>query len=77
MMATSRRDPRLFSEARPFVVHVENARSLMPVFIVRPDQYEAALKRHPDVARVVKTTFGYDAEGRLLLCGHLLWLNVE
>jgi phosphoglycerate dehydrogenase-like enzyme len=57
-----RRDPRAFSEARPFVVHVENARSLMPVFIVRPDQYEAALKRHPDVARVVRTTFGYDAE---------------
>jgi phosphoglycerate dehydrogenase-like enzyme len=58
----SRRDHRVFSEARPFVVHVENARSLMPVFIVRPDQYEAALERHPDVARVVKSTIGYDAE---------------
>jgi phosphoglycerate dehydrogenase-like enzyme len=62
MESKRRRDYRAFSESRPFVVHVENARSLMPVFIVRPDQYEAALKRHPDVARVVKTTIGYDAE---------------
>ena len=47
---------------RAFVVHVENSRSLRPVFIVRPDQYEAALARHPDVARVVRTTWGYDGE---------------
>jgi phosphoglycerate dehydrogenase-like enzyme len=56
------RDPRAYSASRPFVVHVENSRSMQPVFIVRPDQYEAALERHPDVARVVKTTMGYDAE---------------
>lgn len=62
MLITSRRDHRAFSETRPFVVHVENASSLMPVFIVRPDQYQAALKRHPDVARVVKTTMGSDAD---------------
>jgi phosphoglycerate dehydrogenase-like enzyme len=53
---------RAYSESDPFVVHVENSRSLQPVFIVRDDQYEAALKRHPDVARVVRTTIGYDGE---------------
>lgn len=57
-----RGDPRVFSESRPFVVHVENSSSLKPVFIVRRDQYDAALARHPDVARVVKTTMGFDAE---------------
>jgi phosphoglycerate dehydrogenase-like enzyme len=47
---------------RPFHVHVENARSLMPVFIVRPDQYDAALARHPDVAARIRTTWGFDRE---------------
>ena len=46
----------------PFHVHVENARSLMPVFIVRPDQYEKALARHPDVAARIHTTWGSDLE---------------
>jgi phosphoglycerate dehydrogenase-like enzyme len=53
---------RSYSKASPFVVHVENSRSMKPVFTVFPEQYAAALKRHPDVARVVKTTLGYDAE---------------
>ena len=53
---------RAYSKASPFVVHVENSRSMKPVFTVFPEQYAAALKRHPDVARVVKTTMGYDAE---------------
>jgi phosphoglycerate dehydrogenase-like enzyme len=53
---------RTYSESDPFVVHVENSRSLQPVFIVRDDQYQAALNRHPDVARVVRTTIGYDGE---------------
>jgi phosphoglycerate dehydrogenase-like enzyme len=55
------RHGRDFSETRPFRVHVENASTMMPVFIVRPDQYEAALKRHPDVARMVSTSWGEDA----------------
>lgn len=59
MPATGR---RTYSESNPFRVHVENSRSLQPVFIVFPEQYEAALARHPDVARVVKTTMGYDLE---------------
>lgn len=46
----------------PFHVHVENSRSLMPVFIVRPDQYEKALARHPDVASRIRTTWGFDQE---------------
>ena len=50
------------SATQPFVVHIENSRSLKPVFIVHEDQYKAALDRHPDVARVVRTTWGYDAE---------------
>lgn len=48
--------------ADPFHVHVENARSLMPVFIVRPDQYEKALARNPDVAARIHTTWGTDLE---------------
>ena len=51
-----------FSESNPLAIHIENARSLMPVFIVRPDQYEKALARHPDVARSVRTTWGFDQE---------------
>jgi phosphoglycerate dehydrogenase-like enzyme len=45
-----------------FHVHIENARSLMPVFIVRPDQYEKVLARHPDVAARIRTTWGSDLE---------------
>ncbi|HZS82934.1 MAG TPA: D-2-hydroxyacid dehydrogenase [Stellaceae bacterium] len=48
---------------RRFRVHIENSRSLMPVFIVRPDQYEAALARHPDMASILETSWGYDGEG--------------
>lgn len=45
-----------------FHVHVENSRTLMPVFIVREEQYEPALARHPDIARRIRTSFGYDEE---------------
>lgn len=45
-----------------FHVHVENASSLMPVFIVRPDQYDQALARHPDVAQRIRTTWGTDQD---------------
>jgi phosphoglycerate dehydrogenase-like enzyme len=51
-----------FSRNRPFHVHIENSRSLKPVFIVRPDQYEPTLERHPDLAEIVRTTWGYDEE---------------
>ena len=43
-------------------VHIENARSMMPVFQVRPDQYEKALARHPDVAARIRTTWGWDQD---------------
>ncbi|HLI12084.1 MAG TPA: D-2-hydroxyacid dehydrogenase [Alphaproteobacteria bacterium] len=56
------RHHRNFSQSRPFHVHVENSRSLMPVFIVRPDQYDAALKRHPDMAAIVRTSWGTDGD---------------
>jgi phosphoglycerate dehydrogenase-like enzyme len=46
----------------PLHVHVENARSLMPVFIVRPDQYDKALQRHPDIAARIRTTWGWDQD---------------
>lgn len=46
----------------PFRIHVENSRSMQPVFIVRPDQYESTLKRHPDLASTVRTTWGFDQE---------------
>ena len=61
-MRKATRGKRTFSKANPFVVHVENARVMKPVFTIYPEQYEAALKRHKDVARVVKTTMGFDAE---------------
>ncbi len=51
-----------YSRTDPFHVHVENASTLMPVFIVRPDQYEQALARHPDVAGRIRTTWGRDQD---------------
>jgi phosphoglycerate dehydrogenase-like enzyme len=55
--------PEDFGVAQPlFHVHVENARSMMPVFQVRSDQYEKALARHPDVAARIRTTWGWDRE---------------
>ena len=51
-----------FSESAPLHVHVENASTLMPVFQVRRDQYENALQRHPDVARMIRTTWGRDQD---------------
>jgi phosphoglycerate dehydrogenase-like enzyme len=46
----------------PLHVHVENARSLMPVFVVRPDQDERALQRHPDIAARIRTSWGWDQD---------------
>jgi len=46
----------------PLHVHIENARALMPVFQVREDQYDHALARHPDVARRIRTTWGWDQD---------------
>jgi phosphoglycerate dehydrogenase-like enzyme len=43
-------------------VHIENARSMMPVFQVRQDQYEQALRRHPDIASRIRTTWGWDQD---------------
>lgn len=43
-----------------FHIHIENASTLMPVFIVRPDQYEKVLARFPDVAEKIHTTWGID-----------------
>ena len=45
-----------------FHVHVENASTLMQVFQVRPDQYEKALARHPDVAGAIRTSWGVDQD---------------
>jgi phosphoglycerate dehydrogenase-like enzyme len=45
-----------------FHVHVENASSLMPVFIVHQEQYQQALARHPDVAARIRTTWGRDQD---------------
>lgn len=53
---------REYTEDNPLHVHIENASTMMPVFIVRPDQYEPALQRHPDVARRIRTTWGTDQD---------------
>ena len=62
MSEQPRRDPRAFSATRPFVVHIENSSTLMPVFIVHDYEYQAALTRHPDVAKAIRTTWGEDAK---------------
>lgn len=46
----------------PLHVHVENASTLMPVFQVREEQYTRALAAHPDVARLIRTTWGCDQD---------------
>ncbi|CAM3778665.1 D-2-hydroxyacid dehydrogenase [Bordetella bronchialis] len=51
-----------FDKNKALHIHIENASSLMPVFIVRPDQYEKALARHPDVAGRIRTTWGKDGD---------------
>lgn len=51
-----------FSAQDPLHVHVENAGSLMPVFQVREDQYALALAAHPDVATLIRTTWGRDQD---------------
>lgn len=52
----------VYSEKVPLHIHIENASTLMPVFIVRPDQYARALERHPDVASRIRTTWGTDQD---------------
>jgi phosphoglycerate dehydrogenase-like enzyme len=61
MSQKPRRDSRAFSASRPFVVHIENSSTLKPVFTVHAHEYEDALERHPDIAKVVRTTWGEDA----------------
>lgn len=51
-----------YSEDRPFHIHIENSRNLQPVFIVREDQCQEALARHPDVAARVRVTMGFDGD---------------
>lgn len=43
-------------------VHIENSRSLMPVFQVHREQYESVLARYPDVAERIRTTWGHDQD---------------
>lgn len=51
-----------YSKTQPLHVHIENASTMMPVFTVRPDQYDKALSRHPDVAERIRTTWGSDQD---------------
>lgn len=50
------------SEQDKFHVHIENASVMMPVFTVHDYEYEAALKRHPDIAARIRTTWGTDCD---------------
>lgn len=50
------------TSGQKFRVHIENEAKVMPVFTVYPAQYEAALKRHPDIARKIETTWGVDGD---------------
>ena len=51
-----------FSRTAPFRIHIENETNLMPVFTVYPNQYAAALQRHPDLAAIVETSWGIDGD---------------
>lgn len=46
----------------PLHVHIENSRSLMPVFQVHREQYDTVLARYPDVAQRIRTTWGFDQD---------------
>lgn len=50
------------SASKPFRIHIENETKLMPVFTVYPKEYNAALDRFPDIARIVDTTWGIDGD---------------
>ncbi len=43
-------------------IHIENVSAQAPVFQIRPEQWEAALGRHPRLARHVEATIGWDLE---------------
>lgn len=53
---------RVYSEADPLHVHIENSRTMMPVFTVHREQYDAALLRHADIAPRIRTTWGSDQD---------------
>src|SRR5437773_4645152 len=48
--------------SRRLHIHVENVSTMAPVFQIRPEQYEAAVTRHRDLAPRVRTTIGWDLE---------------
>lgn len=62
MPANAKSNSHAFSKANPLRIHIENETKLMPVFTVYPKQYEAALKRFPDIAEIVETTWGIDGD---------------
>jgi phosphoglycerate dehydrogenase-like enzyme len=43
-------------------IHIENVSAQAPVFQIRPEQWQAALERHPRLARHVEATIGWDLE---------------
>ncbi|WJR74993.1 D-2-hydroxyacid dehydrogenase [Bradyrhizobium sp. NP1] len=55
-------DRPLFSKEKPFRIHIENETRLMPVFTVYPKQYEEALQRFPDIAKITETSWGIDGD---------------
>lgn len=43
-------------------LHIENIRAQHPVFHITPERYEAAARRHPDLAPQLRATIGWDLE---------------
>jgi hypothetical protein len=43
-------------------MHIENETKLMSGFTVYPKQYDEALDRFPDIAKIIETTWGIDGD---------------
>ena len=50
------------SDDRPLKVHIKNNRAGEAVFRITQERYEAARARHPEVARRVETSIGWDLD---------------
>ena len=48
--------------AEPVHLHIENARRKADIFHITPERWRMACDRHPDLARRLRVTFGWDGD---------------